>query len=78
MGLGFFISKSIIAMHGGEIKVESEPGKGSTFTFSLPVATSSQTAQASAQFGGLTKSGKGIMINPERISQRMMGRAASN
>jgi signal transduction histidine kinase len=36
-GLGLFLSKSIIEAHGGEMRVESEPGEGSTFTFTLPL-----------------------------------------
>jgi signal transduction histidine kinase len=37
-GLGLSITKSLIEMHGGEIWFQSEPGKGTTFTFTLPVA----------------------------------------
>jgi signal transduction histidine kinase len=37
-GLGLFVSYGIIEGHHGSIKVDSTPGKGTTFTLSLPVA----------------------------------------
>jgi signal transduction histidine kinase len=35
-GLGLYISQKIIALHGGNIKVQSQKGEGSNFTISLP------------------------------------------
>lgn len=48
-GLGLFISKSIIERHGGTIKVESEEGRGSTFTITIPVFNEQRFAALHAQ-----------------------------
>ncbi|NRB39072.1 MAG: GHKL domain-containing protein [Pseudomonadales bacterium] len=37
-GLGLFVSHGIVQKHGGELSVKSQPGKGSCFTLSLPLA----------------------------------------
>lgn len=41
-GIGLTVSRRIVEAHGGTITVESEPGKGATFTVHLPIALANQ------------------------------------
>jgi signal transduction histidine kinase len=47
-GLGLSITKSLIELHGGEIWVESQLGRGTTFAFTVPVAPAQPASQAVA------------------------------
>src|SRR5262249_47596593 len=39
VGLGLFLSKAIVEAQGGRMWVESQPGRGARFSFTLPLAT---------------------------------------
>jgi signal transduction histidine kinase len=48
LGLGLYLAKRIAAVHGGDLTVESPPGKGARFTLTLPVAAESGAARPAA------------------------------
>jgi signal transduction histidine kinase len=53
LGLGLYLAKRIAAIHGGDLTVESAPGKGARFTLSLPRREGSVSAQPGAPAASL-------------------------
>ena len=49
-GLGLALVKSLVELHGGWVALESEPGKGATFTCHLPETAQAATGQPELQF----------------------------
>jgi signal transduction histidine kinase len=51
-GLGLYVCRSIVTECGGEITVQSQPGQGTTFQFTLPAAHSARTGSRGQSPGG--------------------------
>jgi two-component system phosphate regulon sensor histidine kinase PhoR len=49
VGLGLSIVKAIVERHGGRVWADSEPGRGSTFAFALPLAGPRQADAAARE-----------------------------
>ncbi|MBE9145993.1 SpoIIE family protein phosphatase [Planktothrix mougeotii] len=60
-GLGLTITKQLVELHGGEIKVQSELGIGSQFTFTLPIAENTIKNPSENRVKNLSKP---LQINP--------------
>ncbi len=66
-GLGLSMSYGIIRRYGGEIEVESQEGKGTTFTISLPVEAGGSEEGVAAACGKQRKEGRILVIDDEEL-----------
>ncbi len=73
-GLGLAVTKQLLQLHGGEIRVASEPGKGSRFSFTLPI---SQAKLPTASLKKLPEVSKLLeMSNDGFVEAQISGEAA--
>ncbi len=68
-GLGLFLSRSIVQAHGGQISVDSQVNKGSTFTFTVfPYARLAEAGKQGAE-GGIVRGAHGWIKNHSKYSE---------
>jgi two-component system sensor histidine kinase/response regulator len=69
-GLGLVISQKLIALMGGKIQVESRPGAGTTFTFSINTASSQEPQRMYVHTNLAGQEGKRVLVVDDNATNR--------
>jgi PAS domain S-box-containing protein len=77
MGLGLAVSYSTVERHGGSIEARSNPGRGSTFTVSLPAGGPSLSQDARDQAPDVESAKVLVIDDDERVREAMAGMLSS-
>jgi PAS domain S-box-containing protein len=64
-GLGLSMAYSIMRRHGGEIRVESEPGRGTTFSLSLPETQESTDVETPSAPNGVRRAARVLLVDDD-------------
>uniref|UniRef100_A0A7S2TZT2 histidine kinase n=1 Tax=Lotharella oceanica TaxID=641309 RepID=A0A7S2TZT2_9EUKA len=73
-GLGLYISRAIVEAHGGVMSLESEEGKGATFSFTLPHSAGPPSEAKKIQEAEDMKSLRILVVDDNKVNRKLLAR----